>query len=166
MGRGWYCSDGVYVDGNTDYDVCWIHSACHVGVKFVQVTGPGAWVCNDVPGGADIAQKTASNLLASRDGGSAGASPAAVAANESSSHGQSFDPCFIHSDCHSEPGFSETGSMGRGWYCSDGVFVDGKTDYDACWIHSACHVGVKFVQAAGQGAWVCNDVPGGASHDG
>ena len=54
------------------------------------------------------------------------------------------DPCWIHQACSSTPGYSDTGSMGRGWYCTDGVYVDGSTSYDPCSIHEACHVGVKF----------------------
>mmetsp|Transcript_74024 Transcript_74024/g.165663 ORF Transcript_74024/g.165663 Transcript_74024/m.165663 type:complete len:215 (-) Transcript_74024:264-908(-) len=63
-----------------------------------------------------------------------------------------YDPCWIHQGCSSTPGYSETGSMGFGWYCSDGVYVDHThTVYDLCRIHTGCNCGVSYV-----GIWVCN----------
>jgi len=134
MGRGWYCTDGVYVDGSTSYDPCSIHEACHVGVKFEG----GVWMCNDA-------------LLGSpKDNGT---SPQEAPEVASSIAAAGNDPCWIHQACSSTPGYSDTGSMGRGWYCTDGVYVDGSTSYDPCSIHEACHVGVKFEG----GVWMCND---------
>jgi len=61
------------------------------------------------------------------------------------------DPCWIHQGCADTPGYSDTGSMGPGWYCSDGVYVDANTAYDLCAIHSSCSCGVKYVAT-----WICN----------
>jgi len=62
------------------------------------------------------------------------------------------DPCWIHQNCQSPPGYSDAGSMGYGWYCTDGVYVDPFTAYDPCAIHPDCHCGVGFVD----GTWLCN----------
>merc|ERR1711972_1075905 len=70
----------------------------------------------------------------------------------------SYDPCFIHEGCHSTPVYSSTGSMGPGWYCSDGVLVGASTKYEKCHIHSDCQDGAKLEG----GKWVCgDDNPGG-----
>jgi len=48
MGPGWYCTDNMYVDSNTRYDACAIHSGCPSGARFEA----GRWTCNDDnPGG-------------------------------------------------------------------------------------------------------------------
>jgi len=69
------------------------------------------------------------------------------------------DHCWIHQGCSSTPGYSNTGSMGPGWYCTDGMYVDVNTAYDSCSIHEGCTSGVKY----DGGEWICNDgnQPGG-----
>lgn len=63
------------------------------------------------------------------------------------------DPCFIHAGCGTGAGYSDSGSMGPGWYCTDDKYVDSNTKYDACAIHPGCSSGAKF-QA---GTWTCSD---------
>ena len=48
------------------------------------------------------------------------------------------DACFIHSGCKKGAGFSQKGSMGEGWYCTDGQLVGPQTQYDQCNIVSGC----------------------------
>jgi len=63
------------------------------------------------------------------------------------------DRCWIHTGCSTGAGYSHTGSMGPGWYCTDDVYCDASTRYDACAIHTNCHSGVKFEA----GRWTCSD---------
>ncbi len=48
------------------------------------------------------------------------------------------DPCFIHTGCKQGAGFSQNGSMGKGWYCMDGQLVGPKTSFDQCNIAYGC----------------------------
>jgi len=66
------------------------------------------------------------------------------------------DGCFVHQGCD-DIGYSDTGSMGAGWYCTDGVYVDSNTAFDSCSIHPDCHVGAKW----DGGKWTCNDANAG-----
>ncbi|CAE8585268.1 unnamed protein product [Polarella glacialis] len=61
------------------------------------------------------------------------------------------DPCWIHQGC-SSAGYSNEGSMGPGWYCSDGMYVDANTAFDSCAVHRSCR-GVGYEG----GKWVCSD---------
>ena len=56
------------------------------------------------------------------------------------------DPCFIHSGCKKGAGFSQKGSMGKGWYCKDGQLVGPKTSFDQCNIALGCTADKHSVQ--------------------
>merc|ERR1712190_178266 len=114
MGPGWYCSDGMYVDGSTKYDQCRIHSNCQSGAKW----DGSMWVCSD------------------------------------DNPGVVFDKCYIHQNCQAGAAYSNDGtaSLGNGWYCNDGQWVDANTHFDACHIHKECSCGVSFKFHS----WVCN----------
>ena len=46
-GVGWYCTDGQYVDSNTDFDTCDIHPDCSCGkASFKGIAGIGTWICD------------------------------------------------------------------------------------------------------------------------
>jgi len=110
MGPGWYCSDGMYVDGNTKLDGCHIHSNCQSGAKW----DGSRWVCSDDnPGGGIFGQQ---------------------------------DSCYIHENCQAGVAYSNdnTASLGNGWYCSDGQYVDANTAFDMCHIHKNCACGASF----------------------
>jgi len=48
------------------------------------------------------------------------------------------DACYIHTGCTTGVGYSDSGSMGKGWYCTDGEKVTTQTKLDACNIMTAC----------------------------
>merc|ERR1712190_592291 len=62
------------------------------------------------------------------------------------------DSCYIHKGC-SDAGYSgdNTASLGNGWYCLDGVYVDANTQFDRCLIHKQCSCGVVYRAFA----WFC-----------
>ena len=62
------------------------------------------------------------------------------------------DSCFVHQGCD-DIGYSDTGSMGAGWYCTDGMYVDSNTAFDSCSIHPDCHDGASW----DGGKWTCKD---------
>merc|ERR1719324_1244942 len=50
-----------------------------------------------------------------------------------------YDNCYIHRGCVGGASYSfgtdkdgRPDSMGAGWYCNDGQYVDGSTQYDQC----------------------------------
>eukprot|EP00931_Biecheleriopsis_adriatica_P057466 TRINITY_DN3408_c0_g1_i1.p1 TRINITY_DN3408_c0_g1~~TRINITY_DN3408_c0_g1_i1.p1 ORF type:complete len:302 (-),score=60.08 TRINITY_DN3408_c0_g1_i1:224-1069(-) len=46
-GVGWYCTDGQYVNSNTDFDKCAIHKDCSCGkASFKGIDGIGLWNCD------------------------------------------------------------------------------------------------------------------------
>jgi len=118
MGPGWYCTDGMFVDGSTSFDQCRIHAACHAGAKW----DGGKWICSDGNSGSGI-------------------------------FGQN-DACYIHQNCQAGVAYSNdnTASMGNGWYCTDGQWVDANTAFDTCQIHKRCGCGASFKF----NRWVCN----------
>merc|ERR1712203_419437 len=64
------------------------------------------------------------------------------------------DSCYIHQGCSlpAQAGWSDTGSMGPGYYCSDGVYVDKSSEFDSCCAYPNCSVPLTF----DGGRWVCN----------
>jgi hypothetical protein len=62
--------------------------------------------------------------------------------------------CFVHEGCEAGAAWNEDAgnSMGRGYYCIDNQYVDGKTIYAKCKIDRSC---VSLIQNAG--TWVCYD---------
>ena len=56
------------------------------------------------------------------------------------------DACFIHSGCKKGVGFSQMGTMGEGWYCTDGQLVSPQTQYDQCNIIPGCTSDIHSVQ--------------------
>jgi len=90
-------------------------------------------------------------LRGGRSGNGTSAQEAPVLVGSFASAGD--DPCWIHKACDSTPGYSDIGSMGRGWYCSDGMPVDAGTQLDECHIHEDCQVGPKW----DGGKWICAD---------
>merc|ERR1712094_75786 len=138
MGAGWYCNDGQYVDSSTQYDQCQIHKGCHSGVYYDETTQ--VWRCND----------------------HAGRNPwSSYSAPGSGSNWSSADSCYIHRGCVGGASYSfgtdkdgRPDSMGAGWYCNDGQYVDGSTQYDQCQIHTNCQ-GVYYDESTQ--VWRCND---------
>merc|ERR1719454_540533 len=65
--------------------------------------------------------------------------------------------CYIHSGCLTgKAGYSTdpNDSMGEGWYCTDGQYVDMNTKFDACEIHSGCDSGAAYWDS-NQSVWKC-----------
>ena len=56
------------------------------------------------------------------------------------------DPCFIHSGCKKGVGYSQKGSMGPGWYCTDGQEVNKQSNFDDCNIASGCSSDTRCVK--------------------
>merc|ERR1712094_86195 len=72
-----------------------------------------------------------------------------------------WDSCYIHRGCVGGASYSfgtdkdgRPDSMGAGWYCNDGQYVDGSTQYDQCQIHTNCQ-GVYYDESTQ--VWRCND---------
>merc|ERR1712216_649325 len=68
----------------------------------------------------------------------------------------SVDSCYIHRGCVGGASYSfgtdkdgRPDSMGAGWYCNDGQYVDSSTQYDQCQIHKGCHSGVYYDETSG-----------------
>ena len=48
------------------------------------------------------------------------------------------DACYIHSGCTKGVGYSQKGSLGQGWYCTDGQEVNKQSNFDNCNINTGC----------------------------
>merc|ERR1719164_330679 len=74
-----------------------------------------------------------------------------------------FPYCWIHTGCQSpaEVGWSNQGSMGPGYYCTDGVFVDQHTSFDSCYAQPYCPSPLTF----SEGAWKCMEGSSSKVHD-
>merc|ERR1712216_550835 len=67
--------------------------------------------------------------------------------------------CYIHSGCLTGKARYSTDpndSMGKGWYCTDGQYVDKNTKFDACEIHTGCDSGAAYWDS-NQSVWKCSE---------
>jgi len=179
FGDGWYCMDGVTPDcDNGDCDACQITPGCDAGPTW----NGSMWVCStggdDDPSDGDYVpaqdqtpqsheQLHPSSTFSTEDALTAvaanpdttDASPATADDGDDQepygSDAAAYDPCYIHSGCDAGCEWTEDGSAGQGWYCSDGVecsFDQGNCDN--CQITPGCDAGPVWDD--GSNMWVCS----------
>ncbi|WP_137024864.1 hypothetical protein [Synechococcus sp. UW179A] len=140
------------------YDPCWIHTDCEKPVGYSNDPNSSmgiGWYCTD---GKLVTSSTELDSCEILKGCTAesGRSPQYVP--KMSEGGQAAwrcaDNAFIHTNCSAAGWSKDGGTMGIGWYCDDGKYVDKNTEFDKAYIHPGCPA-VEYNKTFQ--AWICKN---------